>query len=102
MLIQFSPTLSDQDAELLEGELLDVAGELGIDDIDIAGCVTEGEETFDSLDLFYTDDQPDDEQLRGFAKEILGEFEDRRSGGDLSKDFQALEARVGKIQLKLG
>ena len=102
MEISVTPALSDEDAEIVEGELLGISGELGIEDIDIAGAAAEGADTCDSFELFYLDDQPDDEPLRGFAKEILGEFEDRRSKDWLSKEFKSLESRVGRIQLRLG
>jgi len=101
MIFEFSPALSDEDAELLEIELGSIADELGIEGIDIARLGEEGDDHLTMLDLFY-EDQDDDEQLAKFSEEILGEFERCQSEGrSFTKDFIPVRARVGRITIKV-
>ena len=72
MILEFPPQLSDEDVEFLESELLQIARELVIEGVDVAGIEWEGSEVLTEPDLYYEDGREDDAELAGYAKEILG------------------------------
>src|SRR5438132_11574720 len=101
IFMEFSPPLSDEDAEALESELGSIANELGIEGVDVARWGEDDADLLKSLELYYEDDREGDEQLSRYAEEILSEFERYQSLGGLLEDFRAILKRVGRINLKL-
>jgi len=102
MFIDFVPRLSEDDAELLELELISIIDELRIPGIDIVLAAEDRAEVFEMLTLDYKDEKKDDERLRRHGVAILEDFERRQSEGKpLTMAFSPVLARVGRIQLKL-
>jgi len=102
MEIKISAALTDEESELLEGELGGIVNELGLEGIEVWGIVWEDDNAITSVDICYEEaDRPDDDQLRSFVKQILGEFERIQSDGtSLTRAFRKVTARVGRIRLE--
>ena len=102
MFIDIAPPLSDAHAELLENELSQIASELEINGIGIAGCVEEGIELISSFMIYYEDDRDDDEELARYSETILSEFRRLQSEGTaLTREYRGVRVRVGPLKLTL-
>ncbi len=103
MQIDVVPPLTDDDCELLEEELLQIAHDLKIAGIDIAGVEVKGAQRIGSLEIFYEDEaKPDDKPLAALAARILDTFRARVARPQrASEDLRALLRHRGTITLKL-
>jgi hypothetical protein len=101
MFIDVAPPLSDENAELLEDELDAIADQLGLEGIEIAGCVEDGIELISSFMIYY-EDKDDDEELARLAGQVLAEFRRLQSEGQaLSKSWERARPKIGTLKLTL-
>ncbi len=103
MQIDVRPPMTDDDGEMLEEELLQIAHDLKITGIDIAAVDEKGSERIASLEIFYEDEsRSDDPPLAAVATRILGEFRARAARPQrASEDMRTLLRHRGAITLTL-
>jgi orotate phosphoribosyltransferase-like protein len=102
MFIDIAPPVTDANAELLEHEFIAIAVKLGIEGVDIAGCVEDGIELISSFMIYYSDDQDDDDELAAHAGQIMAEFlRLQTQNAAVTREYEKSRAKIGRLILKL-
>lgn len=87
MRIEYTPALRDEELEMLENELLLLADELRLGDLDVTPVA---DRAIPAFDIFYGDGRPEDAALRAGAERLVVEFNARRP----MRRFRAITLRV--------